>query len=103
MKKNMNNLSDIGSILNKTVQTIRQRPDNELTRIWGMWEEIAGSEIASYARPSGFKNNLLIIKVTNSVWLHHLSMTRQDMMDRINRAFGKEIIREIKFTIGSIK
>lgn len=92
----------IGSVLSRLMKTYRQDSDSELIRIWEMWIGIVGEAISANARPAAFKGTLLLVHVTNSTWLHQLQFLKEDIIRKINDAYEKEMVEDIKFKIGPI-
>jgi len=101
-KKNKN-FSHIGTLINNVLNTCRkERPDSEMTRIWALWDETMGVTIAENARPEAFKGQLLVVQVTNSPWMQQLQFLKKDIIQKLNSALGKELVKDIKFKIGSM-
>jgi len=98
----MKSVVHIGSVIEKVLKTYRHESDEELARIWSLWDGLVGDAISENARPSAFKGKLLLVHVTNSTWLHQLQFLKKDIIAKVNDAFGKELVEEIKFKIGSI-
>ena len=98
----MKGAQHIGGIIDKVMETYRRQPESELTRIWELWDAIVGEVVAGYTRPEAFKGKLLLVKVTSSTWIHHLQFVRKEIIGKINQAFGKIVVDDIKFKIGSI-
>ena len=61
-----------------------------------------GKAIAKNARPAAFKGKLLLVEVSSSTWMHQLQFLKSDIIEKINDAFGKEMVAEIKFKIGTL-
>jgi len=99
--KNEKDMIHIGGVIDSVLKTFRCLPDGELTRIWEMWDGIVGEVIAGNARPEAFKGTLLLVSVTSSTWIHHLHFLKKDIIQKINQAFGKTVVEDIKFQIGS--
>ena len=101
-KKNQE-LSHVGTTISNILNTCRtNRPDIEMTRIWSLWQEAIGPTIAENARPAAFKGQILLVHVTSSPWMQQLQFLKQDIIQKLNTALGKEMVTEIKFKIGSI-
>ena len=92
----------IGSVINGLMRTYRRGSDSELVRIWDMWNSLIGEAISANARPAAFKGKLLLVHVTHSTWLHQLRFLKEDMICKINDAFGKQMVDDIKFKIGPV-
>jgi predicted nucleic acid-binding Zn ribbon protein len=98
----MKDIAHIGTVIDDLLRTYRHDSDTEMSRIWSIWDGLVGADIAANARPSAFKGRLLLVHVTNSTWLHQLHFLKKDIIRKINDAFGKEIVEELKFKIGTI-
>lgn len=101
-RKKQKNMVHIGNILGNNFSSLRTGADGEITRIWALWTDAVGDTIAKNSRPATFKGSLLIINVSNSVWLQHLTFLKAELISKINLALGSEIIKELKFKIGNV-
>lgn len=101
-RKNMKEFAPIGGILYDVLMKYRRDSEADLLRIWHLWEQAVGKPIAANARPAAFKGNLLWVHVTSSTWAHHLQFLKKDIVAKLNKVLGKELVEEIKFKIGSI-
>ena len=95
-------MAHIGGVIEEIIKTCRQLPDSELTQIWELWNDIVGKVIAGNARPEAFRGTLLVVNVSSSTWIHHLHFLKKSIIHKINQAFGKTIVEDIKFKIGSL-
>lgn len=64
------------------------------------WRQIVGEKIAAHAHPVSIQRDLLFVAVSNSVWCHHLSMMKEDIITKINAFIGDRLIRDIRFQAG---
>jgi predicted nucleic acid-binding Zn ribbon protein len=69
-------------------------------RIWKVWDDVVGKKIASHARPSWIKKGVLMVKVTDSVWLQELEFMTQMIKTRLNSKLQREAIKKIRFRVG---
>jgi len=104
MKRKKNKeFSHIGDVIKNIVQQSQAaRPDSEMLQIWQLWDGIVGGPIAENARPAAFKGNILLVNVTSSPWMQQLQFLKNDIIKKINAEFGKTLVGEIKFKIGSL-
>jgi predicted nucleic acid-binding Zn ribbon protein len=102
MKKRKKEIVHIGSVINKVLKTQRHEFDEDLTQIWNLWDSAVGEAIAKNARPAAFKGKLLLVHVVSSTWVHELKFLKKDIIKKINEAFGKTLVEEIKFKIGPV-
>jgi Dna[CI] antecedent, DciA len=70
--------------------------------IWRVWPAVVGSQIAQHAQPHAFWHGRMVIHVTDSVWLHHLSMLRHRLMAALNEQLKPAEIREIVLRVGEV-
>ncbi len=69
-------------------------------RIWEVWDDVVGKKIASHARPSWIKKGVLMVKVTDSVWLQDLEFKTETIKEGLNSKLQSESIKKIRFRIG---
>ena len=96
------NLTHIKTILDTALNNFRAASDLDMSKIWDMWEKVVGEVISENAKPGAFRDGVLIINVSSSVWLHQLGFLKHDMKKNLNRAIGRNIIKTIKFKIASL-
>ncbi len=104
MKRKKNKeFAHIGKLVENIMEACqRELPDSEMTRIFGLWEYAMGKRIAENTRPAAFKGNLLLVNVVSSPWMQQLQFLKNDIINNINTALGKELVREIRFKIGPV-
>lgn len=71
-------------------------------RIWQVWEEAVGPQIASRAIPASFRDGTLTIRVAGSSWMQQLSLLKGEIISRLNDACGEPLVREIFLKQGSV-
>ena len=69
-------------------------------RIWNLWDGVVGKRIAKHARPSWIRKGVLMVKVTDSVWLQDLEFMAEMIRERLNSRLQREAIRKIRFKVG---
>ena len=69
-------------------------------RIWKLWDGVVGKRIAEHARPSWIKKGVLMVKVTDSVWLQDLEFMAEMIKEKLNSRLQREAIRKIRFKVG---
>lgn len=69
-------------------------------RIWKLWDSVVGKTIAEHAQPSTIKKGVLVVKVSDSVWLQELEFKAKEIKERLNGKLQSEPIKKIRFKIG---
>jgi hypothetical protein len=55
-----------------------------------------GPPITSHAEPVQFRAGLLTVSVDDSAWLTELTFLRPEMLTRLNRMLGAEMVRDVR-------
>ena len=101
-KKKTEPIESLGSVIDKILQSGIRQQDAPLLQVFELWERAVGEIIAENARPAAFKGKILLVHVNSSPWLHQLGFLKKDIIDKINRELGQDLVDEIKFKIGPL-
>ncbi len=71
-------------------------------RIIGKWEKTVGTVIARHAQPQLIRGKKLTLIVDSPAWMQQLSLLKQELIEKVNKSFGKEVIRSITLKLGEI-
>lgn len=66
------------------------------------WEAIVGKIISSHSYPAGIHYRRLYVIVDSPVWLQEISFYKVDLIDKVNKYFGRKIINEIYLKTGQM-
>ncbi|MBI5167720.1 MAG: DUF721 domain-containing protein [candidate division NC10 bacterium] len=67
-----------------------------------LWEEVVGPGISRRAQPEDFRGGRLRVRVSDSVWLHQLSLMRPRIIAQLNQRMGEGMVKEIYLSIGKV-
>lgn len=70
------------------------------SRIWVIWDEAVGKNVAAKARPEGFKNGVLTVAVCAAPWLQQLNFMKREIIDALNRSLGAPLVTDIFLKAG---
>jgi predicted nucleic acid-binding Zn ribbon protein len=65
------------------------------------WDSLVGDTISRHARAVHIEHGTLIVEVESPGWMHRLQMQELELRTRVNRHFGEDVIRQIRFRLGS--
>jgi predicted nucleic acid-binding Zn ribbon protein len=71
-------------------------------RIVGQWEETVGPVIARHARPQTVRGKKLYLSVDSPAWMQQLSLLKPEIIEKVNRNFGKDAINDITLRLGEV-
>ena len=92
----------IGDAMTATLQRLGLEGRIRQHDIWRVWPLVVGHEIARHAQPHAIIQGRLIVHVTDSVWLHHLSMMRHRLVPALNEKLAPAGIREMVLRVGEV-
>lgn len=94
--------SRAGSILQQLLGA--QGMDQKLRqyRAWEVWEQVVGPQIARHARPLRLREGILEVRVDQPIWMQQLRMMAPDILRKLNRALGEDLIRELFWRRGTL-
>lgn len=69
----------------------------EQHRIWLVWEDAVGAQIAQNAAPARIRNNVLEVKVAHAVWMQQLQLLKPRLIEQINKHLGDTPITDLYF------
>ena len=85
----------VGSILDALKQTTALGKQLEQSQIWSRWPEIAGEYLAAHGFPKSIRDNTLYVQADSTVWMNKFAYHKWDLLKRINRLTGKELVSDI--------
>ena len=96
------NLQRLSNVLTGILKKHNIFFDSEEQRLLEVWQKAVGPQISVQTRPDRLKRNTLFVKVSSSVWMHQLHILKQEIIEKINQLLGKELIKNIHFSMGDI-
>ena len=73
-------------------------PDD--AKIWDVWNEVVGPEIAENASPIQIKDGVLKVAVANALWLQDLLYDETSIRANLNERLGGKVVTAISFNVG---
>ncbi|MBN1254660.1 MAG: DUF721 domain-containing protein [Deltaproteobacteria bacterium] len=70
--------------------------------VWGVWDKAVGDAIAHQAQPAFVRGGILFVKCSTSAWMQQLHFMKGKIRDELNQLLGREVVKEIRFQMGSI-
>ncbi len=61
------------------------------------WGPLVGEKIARVTQAQRMENGILFVGVSTAPWRAELAMRRLEIVEKINNAMGKKIVKEIRF------
>jgi len=71
-------------------------------RLQTEWAAIAGQLVATHSRPLHLRHQRLTVAVESPAWLHQLRYLEPMLLTQIQRAFGPELVTELRWIVGPV-
>ncbi|MBU1045301.1 MAG: DUF721 domain-containing protein [Candidatus Omnitrophica bacterium] len=92
----------IKDILENFLKDFQQQKQTPQAIILKNWKEIISESAAEESMPVVIKNKILIIVVSNSALLHHLTLRKKEIRENIEKFLDLKTVKGIRFKIGKI-
>ncbi|MCG6534032.1 MAG: DUF721 domain-containing protein [Syntrophales bacterium LBB04] len=102
MRRKTATLQRIDEILSRALKKRHVPFRKEDRRLIEIWEKAVGPQIAAQSRPESIKRDVLLVKVSSSVWLHQLHFLKEEIMGKINASAAGAAFKDIHFSIGQL-
>ena len=61
------------------------------------WEKIVGERIAQRTTAIRIQQGVLFVHVKTSTWRNELTLRKKEIIDKLNREIGLDVVKDIKF------
>jgi predicted nucleic acid-binding Zn ribbon protein len=85
-----------GEFLGNVVRRF-ERPEATLAWLASAWPDIAGKALAAHTRPVHCDGAYLEVATDAKAWQQQIESMKRELRDRVNRAWGGNLVREIQF------
>jgi predicted nucleic acid-binding Zn ribbon protein len=104
MFKRTGHISRFGDALESTLREHELKEPLRPRKAAAIWAEVVGPEIAAASFAEGVRGGVLFVRVRSNVWSNELTFYKQDIITRLNRRVGGDVISDIHFkTSGPVR
>ncbi|MCB9072833.1 MAG: DUF721 domain-containing protein [Bdellovibrionaceae bacterium] len=98
MSKKSKKPQDAASVLQGLFENSKSplAPGFQRWKLESQWSQVVGKDLARHCRPIDYQKKILIVEVTNSVWLHELRYRLDEMKIKVNHFMGEHWVSSIK-------
>ena len=79
------------------VQSLGIEKQVEQYKIFDIWNEVVGQQVAKVAQPERLHNGVLIVTVNNAPWRAELTFRKKEILEKIHEKTNSQSIVDIKF------
>ncbi len=92
----MSEVKSVGDIIQDAKEFEKLRTTIEKVEVVKEFKKIF-PEFKKVVKPKRVQGKTLLLRVEDSVWRNELNINKIKMVEKINKHFGKEIIKNIRF------
>jgi hypothetical protein len=92
----------VANIIGTVLRSCHGGDGHNARAAWAFWDSVVGESLACNAQPAAFKQQILIVHVSSSVWLQELHFQKKNLIERLNQAAGSKVVEDIRFKIGPL-
>ena len=70
-----------------------------MEKLRALWNKFVGDIISTHSRPDRVFKNYLFISVDHSIFANELSMMKGTVLNKINKEFGFEAVKDIRISV----
>lgn len=96
-KSRYNKLLSIEKIIDDVVENLVDKKKSPLMKIELAWENTLEPTIKKNCQPEKFRRGMLTVKCTNSIWKSEMFFFKEEIIRKINRELGEELVKDIFF------
>ena len=89
-------MNTLEQALNKLIKNLGIEDKVLDSRIINIWPIVVGKKIADVSKAEKITNRILYVKVKNSSWRNELIYYKKDIITKINKNIGKNVIDDIR-------
>ncbi len=90
---------NLGDLLGGLFQRKNWQERLRMHALFSFWDEAVGEEIALRAQPDLIRGTVLWLRVSDSVWMQHLHLAKNLLLEKINARLDGAMISDIRFRI----
>ena len=90
-------MKSLGTAISDLVQTLgigKRIREYDAVAEWG---RAVGEQVARVTEARSIKQGVLVIRVSNGPWRNELQMLKPEIIQKVNKALGEEVVKDIHF------
>ena len=102
-KRPRSTLTPVAQILPSLLERMELPRDTvDKGNVLASWDRIAG-DAAARCRPVRFRGTTLVVEVEGPAWMTELSLRKAEILARIARTAGPDLVTDLRFTVRKVK
>jgi len=89
-------MKTLDQALKNLIKSLGIEDQIQVNQVLNLWPIVVGKRIADISQAKKIEHNILFVKVLNDSWRNELLFLKKNIIERINKKVGKEIIKDIR-------
>ena len=89
----------VAELLPEVYRKLAREAVDEEALLLALWPVVVGKKVAARTRPVRLFRDTLVVEVVAQDWRTQLSRMTADIVDRLNTATGKVVVRDLQFRV----
>lgn len=89
-------IKSLSQLLNDVLNKYELNEIVEKNLLIEKFKEVVGEHIAKQIEFKNFEKGILTIEVESSSWKNEIFLLREQLVEKVNNAFGKQIVKQLK-------
>lgn len=69
-------------------------------KVFARWDAIVGPDISKHVEPTSLRDGVLRVRTDSPAWATEVAYLSGEIAGRVNKALGRELVRELKVASG---
>ncbi|NLA11392.1 MAG: DUF721 domain-containing protein [Firmicutes bacterium] len=92
---------ELGQIIKQVLERRKMWRQYRQCLIIDQWDQLVGPRIAAVTSARRVDRKILRVRVSDSTWAYHLTLLKPQLIEKINRHAGENVVKDIFFQIGT--
>ena len=93
----MSQSQNIGNIFQKMFKDLGIDKPMQQYQAVNLWPQVAGERVAEISTAEKIEKGVLYVRVDSPVWRNELVFMKSDIIQKLNKALSKSVVKDIKF------
>jgi len=91
----------LGAILPQVVERLGLTWGLRCQEVLALWPAVVGKQINRKTQTLDIENGILQVRVADSTWMQELFFLKPEIIKKLNREIGENIVKDIQFRLRS--
>jgi predicted nucleic acid-binding Zn ribbon protein len=96
-------LNPLGAVLEQALKSLDLTEAALEARAVMIWGEVVGPQLAKATEAQKVQGGTLIVITRSSSWNQELSLQKPTLLRRYRERLGKDLIKDVRFTVGAVR